>query len=140
MSDFNGKLVWKRGYSLLLEVYETTKLFPNFEKYGLTVQARKTSVMMASSLAKYYSFRARDEKIKALYFTMAFLDELKVCFLLAKDLGYFSRDEDDYINEKGFLQKNAEANEKRSMILVNKVDDFSNLLQHMLEKNLEPIK
>ena len=40
MKDYKELEVWKKGISLVLEIYEITKIFPKDERYALTDQIK----------------------------------------------------------------------------------------------------
>ena len=44
MSDFRNLEIWKRGIELTKEIYEITKGFPKFEKFGLSSQIQRAMV------------------------------------------------------------------------------------------------
>ncbi len=45
MKNFRELKVWEKGHSLTLAIYKATASFPNEERYGLTSQIRRSSVL-----------------------------------------------------------------------------------------------
>jgi hypothetical protein len=54
---FKALTVYKKAFSLAMEVFETTKKFPADEKYGLTSQIRRSSRSVCSSIGEAYRKR-----------------------------------------------------------------------------------
>lgn len=136
MENFRRKLLWKQSYKLLMELYDTSNLFPGFEKFGLTAQLRKAALKASSTLIKYYVYRNREQKINVLYLVMGYLDEIKVCLMLAKDLGYYHTDEDTLIDEKGFVNDNREASEKKFSKIIASTEELFLTMESLLQKHV----
>ncbi len=73
-----------------MNVYETTKKFPTYEKYGLTSQIRRAAVSIPSNIAEGASRRSKKEFTQFLYVAKGSLNELDTQVELAHRLGYFS--------------------------------------------------
>ncbi len=56
MSAYNFKetTLYKKAFSLAMEIFEISKSFPNDEKYSLTDQVRKSSRSVCANLAEAY--------------------------------------------------------------------------------------
>ena len=52
IKSFRDLVAWKKGMSLVLEVYKQTQTFPQHEIYGLTSQMRRASVSIPSNVAE----------------------------------------------------------------------------------------
>lgn len=52
MKDFKSLKVWQKGIKLVIEIYKSTKHFPQEELYGLTSQMRRSSVSIPSNIAE----------------------------------------------------------------------------------------
>jgi four helix bundle protein len=46
--------VWQKAMELVTDIYHHTKSFPEEERYGLTLQLRKSSVSLPSNMAEGY--------------------------------------------------------------------------------------
>jgi hypothetical protein len=55
--DFKELIVYKKAFSLAMEVYEVSKKFPNEEKYSLTDQIRRSSRSVCANIAEAYRKR-----------------------------------------------------------------------------------
>jgi hypothetical protein len=51
--NFQDLIVWQKGHSFVLAIYQMSKAFPNYEVYGLTSQLRRAAISVpANSLRK----------------------------------------------------------------------------------------
>lgn len=57
MGGLNDLIVYQKAFHLAMEVFKTTKWFPNEEKYALTDQIRRSSRSVCSNLAEAYRKR-----------------------------------------------------------------------------------
>jgi len=53
-SGFRDLLVYKKGFSLAMEIYELINSFPSEEKFGLSSQIRNSSISVCSNLGEGY--------------------------------------------------------------------------------------
>jgi len=88
LKSYQDLKVWEKAYGLCLEIYKLTKKFPDEEKYGLSLQLRKSSVSIASNIAEGYGRKGRQEYIHYLYIAYGSYCELETQLMLAVDLGY----------------------------------------------------
>ena len=52
MRDYKKYLVWKKGHSLVLEIYKLTNNFPKEELFGLMRQIRSAIVSVPTNIAE----------------------------------------------------------------------------------------
>ncbi len=57
MSDFKDLLAYKKAFSLAMDIFEITKLFPKEEKYSLVDQIRRSSRSVCASIGEAYRKR-----------------------------------------------------------------------------------
>ena len=57
MSDFKDLLAYKKGFSLAMDIFEITKLFPKEEKYSLVDQIRRSSRSVCACIGEAYRKR-----------------------------------------------------------------------------------
>lgn len=57
MTNFKDLTVYKKAFSLAMEIYHLTKSFPKDELYSLTSQIRKSSRSVCSNIAEGYRKR-----------------------------------------------------------------------------------
>ncbi len=59
--SFRDLEIWQRGIVLTEAVYESTKVFPKEELYGLVAQLRRTAVSIPSNIAEGFARRHNKE-------------------------------------------------------------------------------
>lgn len=57
MGSFKDLTVYKKAFSLAMDIFNISKSFPQDEKYGLTNQIRRSSRSVCSSIAEGYRKR-----------------------------------------------------------------------------------
>ena len=57
MSTFRDLKVYQKAFKLAMDIFELTKSYPDEEKFGLTIQIRKSSRSVCSSIAEGYRKR-----------------------------------------------------------------------------------
>lgn len=57
MGKFRELIAYKKGFSLLMEIFEMTKTFPKEETYSLTSQIRRSSRSVCSCIGEAYKKR-----------------------------------------------------------------------------------
>ena len=57
MSSFNDLTVYKKAFTLAMEIFEITKIFPKEERYSLIDQIRRCSRSVCANLAEGYRKR-----------------------------------------------------------------------------------
>ena len=87
--------VWKESKNLTKIIYQTTSLFPENEKFGLTSQLRRASISVCSNLAE--GSARITPKDKAHFSTMAYSSLIEVLNQLIISF------ELDFINESHYL-------------------------------------
>jgi len=88
LKSFKELVVWQKGYSLVLEIYEVTKGFPKSEIYGLSLQMRKAAISIPSNIAEGYGRKHKTDYHRFLSIAYGSLSELETQYLLSLDLGY----------------------------------------------------
>ena len=54
MGDYKDLLVFKKAYSLAMEIFEVSKTFPKKERYSLTDQIRRSSRSVFTNIGEAY--------------------------------------------------------------------------------------
>ncbi len=57
MSSFKDLIVYKKAFSLSMEIFEVSKGFPKEEKYSLTDQVRRSSRSVCANIGEAYRKR-----------------------------------------------------------------------------------
>ena len=92
--------VFKRGHSLTLRIYKSTKDFPPDERYGLVSQMRRAGASIGANLMEGSHRLNRKEFRQFVGIAKGSVGELKYYSLLAKDLEYLSDDEFNFFERK----------------------------------------
>ena len=74
-------------------VYQTSRVLPKDEQFGLISQMRRASVSVPSNIAEGYGRRSRADYVRFLNMAMGSLFELQTQAEIATNIGYFA-DED----------------------------------------------
>ena len=80
--------IWKQGIELVVEIYKTTKKFPDDEKYGLTSQLRRSAVSFPSNIAEGAARKSKKEYIQFIYISLGSLSELETQIIISEKIGY----------------------------------------------------
>jgi len=95
MQDFRNLKVWQKAHALTLAVYMATTKFPGDERFGLTIQLRRTASSVPMNLADGCGRETDLEFRKCLSLAMGASNQLEYQLLLAHDLGYLPAAEHD---------------------------------------------
>jgi len=92
IQKFTDLVAWQKGHKLVLMIYRETKKFPIEEKYGLVNQMRRAVVSFTSNIAEGFSKKSSKEKYQFYNIAKASMTELQNQLLVAKDVGYLSKE------------------------------------------------
>ena len=84
--------VWQKSRLLVKDVYLTTKLFPEDERFGLISQVRRAMISVSCNIAEGTSRWSDKEKIRFIEIAYGSLMEVVNCLILAFDLEYISEE------------------------------------------------
>ena len=93
MQDFQELQVWQKAHELTLEIYKLTQGFPVEERFGLQSQIRRAAVSIASNIAEGCGRGSDADFARFLQMASGSVSEVKYQLILARDLGYISRDD-----------------------------------------------
>ena len=68
--------VWRLAIDLASDVYEVTKTFPKDERYGMTVQMRRSAISIASNIAEGAARQGDKEFVQFLHIALGSVSEL----------------------------------------------------------------
>ena len=106
LKNYKELKVWQKSYQLCVEIYGTTKRFPNDERYGLTSQIRRAAVSVPSNIAEGYGRKTIPEYLRSLYIAYGSNCELETQILLSGDLGYIKeKDIKDLLEKLGEVER-----------------------------------
>ena len=85
--------VWKKSMDLVELIYDFTKFFPEYEKYGLTSQMRRAAVSIPSNIAEGAARKGDKEFIQFLMVSLGSLSELETQYLISVRLKFSDSNE-----------------------------------------------
>jgi four helix bundle protein len=94
VQDFRNLKVWQKAHALTLAVYQATVKFPGDERFGLTIQLRRTAMSVPTSIADGCGRATDTEFWKSLSHAMGDCNQLEYQLLLARDLTYLPEEQD----------------------------------------------
>jgi four helix bundle protein len=97
-NNFQELLAWQKAHQFVLMVYNTTRTFPEWEKFRLCSQFERAAVSIAANIAEGYKRLSRTDKLRMMNIAQGSLEECRYYIILSKDLGY--------INENRFKEMN----------------------------------
>ena len=83
-------MAWQEAHKLVINIYMTTKQFPQAEIFGLTSQIRRAAVSITSNIAESFGRYKVNEKLQFYYYARGSLLEIKNQLIIARDLEYLS--------------------------------------------------
>jgi four helix bundle protein len=90
MKNFRDLKVWQKSHALTLAVYESSAVFPDSERYGLTSQLRRAAASISANLAEGCGRGSEADLRRFMYIAMGSASETEYHLLLAHDLGYLA--------------------------------------------------
>ena len=85
---FEDLIVWQKSHSLVLEIYKTTKHFPDEERFGLISQMRRAVVSVPANIAEGFKKQTLRDKRNFYNISQGSLEESRYYIILSRDLGY----------------------------------------------------
>lgn len=84
--------VWQKAIDLGVKVYAHTQGFPNGERYGLTLQMRKSAVSVASNIAEGCARNGEKEFCHFVGIARGSVAELTTQTIIAHRIGYLEKE------------------------------------------------
>ena len=88
MQSHKDLKAWQEAMELTVELYEWLKDFPEFEKFALTSQMRRSAISVPSNIAEGCGRQSDKELIHFLYIALGSLAELETQIEIAERLKY----------------------------------------------------
>jgi len=108
MRDFRELKVWEKAHTFTLQVYRITKNFPSDERFGLTVQLRRSAVSVPTNIAEGCGRDSERELARFMSIAAGSASEVEYQLLLACDL--------NYIHDEIYGELNKQVNEVKRML------------------------
>ena len=86
MRNFRELEIWKDARVLVKEIYVLTKVLPESEKFGLTIQMRRCVVSIAANIAEGCAKYSQKDFIRFLQISLGSLYELETHLIICADL------------------------------------------------------
>ena len=97
--SFKEVVAWQKAHNFVLMVYNATKQYPSFERFGLCSQFQRAAVSIPANIAEGYRRDGMADKLRFLNIAQGSLEEYRYYVLLSKDLGYIGLDAYDMMND-----------------------------------------
>lgn len=106
MKNFKKLQIWQRGMQIVELTYKITGDFPDSERFGLTLQCRKSAVSVPSNIAEGSSRKSAKDQSRFMEIAYGSSFELETQMLIAQNLKYSSTALiDELLNELDQEQK-----------------------------------
>jgi four helix bundle protein len=92
IKSFEDLEIWQLSHNAVLKVYEITKSFPKKEYFILIPQLIRSTISIPANIAEGMGRYSRKEFIQYLIISRGSTEESRYYIILAKDLGYISKD------------------------------------------------
>ena len=97
-NNFQELLAWQKAHQFVLMVYNTTRTFPEWEKFRLCSQFERAAVSIAANIAEGYRRLSRTDKLRMMNIAQGSLEECRYYIILSKDLGYIDENRFNEMN------------------------------------------
>ncbi len=98
MQNFRDLIVWKKAHQNALLIYDSTKIFPKEEQYGITSQIRRAAVSIPTNIAEGSGKFTSKDFANYLQTSLGSAHEVEYLSLLSFELNYFSETQYNKIN------------------------------------------
>lgn len=90
MRNFRELEVWKDARVLAKDIYNTSKLLPDSEKYGLVSQINRCAVSIPANISEGCSKFSQKDFVRFLQISLGSAFELETHLILCQDLNFLS--------------------------------------------------
>ena len=106
MHNFKKLEVWQKGIDLVVSVYETTRQFPDTEKFHLVTQMQRAATSIPLNIAEGCGRGTNPVLKQFLGHALGSAFELETQIIVCKKLGYINQpSEEKLINEVSSIQR-----------------------------------
>ncbi|MCO6436054.1 MAG: four helix bundle protein [Phycisphaerae bacterium] len=88
IKTFRDLIAWQKSMLLAKMVYETTRTMPDVERFGLTIQMRRSAVSIPSNIAEGYARQSRTDYLRFLRVARGSLAELETQLILCEQMEF----------------------------------------------------
>ena len=97
ISSYRDLIVWQRSMDLATACYQTTKMFPSGEAFGLTAQIPRAAASVPANIGEGYGRQSKGAYVQSLRVSQGSLKELETHVLLAHRVEMLDRKSSDDI-------------------------------------------
>ena len=90
--NFRKLTIWKEGIELVKETYNTTKIFPKTETYGLSNQMQRCAVSIPSNIAEGTAKNSDKHFLQYLETALGSAFEWETQLIISYEIGYVSEE------------------------------------------------
>lgn len=84
--------VWQKSIQLVSNIYRVTRQYPEYEKFGLTIQMRKAAVSIPSNIAEGHARQSTREFKRYISIAMGSVAELETQIIISINLDYIDHE------------------------------------------------
>lgn len=84
--------IWQKSMDLVTNVYKEVEKFPDYKKFGLTSQIRRSSVSIPANIAEGFGRRSKKEFRRFLNISMGSLFEIQTEIEVSYNLKYLDKE------------------------------------------------
>ena len=100
IKSFKDLRIWQKGIEIVSDIYILTKKFPKEELFSLTSQLRRSAISIPSNIAEGFKRFHNKEYKQFLFITLGSCAELETQIIIAKELKYINKNEEEKLVEK----------------------------------------
>ena len=100
MHRFKKLEMWQQIGVFCTEIYDVTSLFPDSERFGLTIQLRRSSVSIPSNIAEGSSRNSNKDFSRFLEIAIGSAYEIETQLLIASDLKFITTEKLESLTNK----------------------------------------
>lgn len=93
LTSYRDLEAWQVAIDLVEAVYRLSELFPERERFTLTVQLRRAALSVPSNIAEGYGRATRPDYLRHLAIANGSLKEVETQMIIAGRLGYVNREQ-----------------------------------------------
>ena len=100
MFKFESLEIWQESVKFASEIYRLTKIFPNWESFGLTSQLNRAGVSISLNIAEGSSRGSKIDFRRFIQIAVGSLNEVVTCIYIAKDQDYITKNDFDKVYKR----------------------------------------
>ncbi len=93
MHNYKKLIVWQKAVDLSVNIYDLTKKFPDEEKFGITMQARKSACSIAYNIAEGSRKSSGKDFNRYLEISDGSSAELNTQLIISQKVGYMGKND-----------------------------------------------